>query len=91
MMRKIFFLTFLCLLFSSFTFAATTYSTKTENGHTYKVMKVSLDGKSNIVVSVVENASHAQSLKTLMETAGGTDAINGGFFCPQEPAYARCE
>ena len=54
-------------------------------------MKVSLDGKSNIVVSVVENASHAQSLKTLMETAGGTDAINGGFFCPQEPAYARCE
>jgi hypothetical protein len=90
-MRKIFFLISICLLSSSFTFAATTYSTKTENGHTYKVMKVLLDGKSNIVVSVVENASPAQSLKTLTEVVGGTDAINGGFFCPQESAYARCD
>jgi hypothetical protein len=58
------------LLFSvvSFASATTTYVSKTENGHAYKVMKVSLDGKSKIVVSTVNNFLPAQSLKTLMDS-----------------------
>lgn len=53
-------------------------------------MKVSLDGTSKIVVSVVNNFMPAQSLKTLMENVWGSHAINGSFFCPAEAAYSRC-
>ena len=87
---------FVCLIvvsifWISFASATTTYATKTEHGHGYKIMKVVLDGKSKIAVSVVENYSPAQSLNTLMDNMAGNDAINGSFFCPQEAAYARCE
>ena len=80
-----------CLLFFSFASATTTYSTATENGHAYKIMKVVLDGKSKIVVAVVDNYSPAQSLKTLMYSMGWIHAINGWYFCPDETAYSRCE
>jgi len=89
-MKKLFSLVILSFLFFSFASATTTYVTKTENGHAYKVMKVSLDGKSKIVVSVVNNFMPAQSLKTLMTNVWGTHAINGSFFCPAEAAYSRC-
>ena len=56
----------LSIFFVSFVSATTTYSIATENGHAYKIMKVVLDGKSAFVVSVVENAKSAQSLKSLM-------------------------
>ncbi len=76
-----------CISFAS---ATTTYLAKTENGHVYKVMKVALDGKSKIVVSAVASSMPAQSLQTLMENAGGTQAINGAYFCPDEAAYSWC-
>jgi len=78
------------LMIGTCTFASTTLLEGTENGHSYKVMKVVLDGNSKIVVSAVDSGSPAQSLKTLMDTVGGTHAINGGFFCPKESAYSRC-
>jgi hypothetical protein len=81
----------LSALFFSFTFATTSYLTDIENGHAYKVMKVTLDGKSKVVVSVVNNYTPAQSLKTLMDKVGGDNAINGSYFCPKETAYSRCE
>ena len=57
----------LLISFISFTFATTTYLTDTENGHSYNVMKVVLDGKSNILVSAVKSGTPAQSLETLMD------------------------
>lgn len=75
-MKKILLTLIIMTTFVSYTFATTSYLTKTENGHAYKVMKVSLDGKSKIVVSVVDNYMPAQSLQTLMEKAGGTYALN---------------
>lgn len=90
-MRKLLLTMIMLVSFVSFTSATTTYLSKTENGHAYKVMKVSLDGKSKIVVSVVNNMMPAQSLKTLMDNVWGTHAINGWYFCPDEGAYSRCE
>ena len=66
-MKKLMFSLILVIFGISFVSATTTYLTKTENGHGYKVMKVVLDGKSKIVVSVVPSYTPAQSLKTLME------------------------
>lgn len=84
-------LSFLFLFFFVSSVSATTsYVSKTENGHAYKVMKVVLDGKSKIVVGVAPNYTPAKSLKTLMEDMWWTHAINGGFFCPDEAAYSRC-
>lgn len=89
-MKKLFSLVILSFLFFSFASATTTYISKTENGHAYRVMKVSLDGKSKIVVAAVNNLMPAQSLKTLMINMWWTHAINGGFFCPDEAAYWAC-
>ena len=71
-------------------YASSTYLTATEHGHAYKVMKVTFDGNSKIVVAAIESGSPAQSLETLTNSVGGTHAINGGFFCPNEAAYAWC-
>lgn len=90
-MKKYLFWIVLSGLFFSFTFATTSYLTDTENGHAYKVMKVTLYGKSKVVVSVVNNYTPAQSLKTLMDKVVGDNAINGSYFCPNETAYSRCE
>jgi len=65
-MKKLLFSLLVLTTFFSFTSATTTYLTKTENSHAYKVMKVVLDGTSKIVVSAVDNANPAQSLQTLM-------------------------
>lgn len=70
-----------------YTSATTTYVSKTENWHAYKVFKVVLDGKSKIVVGVAPNDSLAKSLKTLMDEMWWTHAINWGFFCPSDYAY----
>ena len=65
-MKKLLLTMIMLVSIVSFASATTTYLSKTENGHAYKVMKVSLDGKSKIVVSVVNNMMPEQSLKTLM-------------------------
>lgn len=89
--KKILLLVLFFFFFFSFTSATTTYSTATENGHPYKIMKVVLDGKSKIVVAAVDNYSPAVSLLTLMNSMGWIHAINGWFFCPAELAYSRCQ
>ena len=69
-MKKLLLTLLILMMGISFTSATTTYITKTQNSHAYKVMKVTLDGKSKIVVSVVDNAMPAQSLQTLMTNVG---------------------
>lgn len=89
-MKKIILTVIISPLFLSFAFATTTTITKSENWHSYKVMKVVFDGNSKIVVSAVESWQPAQSLQTLMYNVWWTHAINGWFFCPNESAYSRC-
>ena len=89
-MKKIILTAIIAPLFLSFAFATTTTITKSENWHSYKVMKVVFDGNSKIVVSAVESWQPAQSLQTLMYNVWWTHAINWWFFCPNEAAYSRC-
>lgn len=89
-MKKIILSLIASTLLASSVYATTSHIVSKENGHGYNVMKVVLDGNSKVVVSVVDSGSPAQSLRTLMNNVGGSYAINGGFFCPNEAAYSRC-
>ena len=87
-MKKI--LTLILLIFCiSFVSATTTKLDGIENWHNYSVLKVTLDGKSKIVVPSIDNWQTPQSLKSLTNSVGWSHAINGWFFCPAW--YAWCD